>query len=106
MVLLPGPIPRRDREDAAVQPAAAGRRAIAGQLARSAQLPPLAHVIAVDLPEHLLGVDLLRSRRAVAPVVPCEMPDRSVARVRRVAVERLQAPAQVVDGSGVGTAVR
>src|SRR5262249_56683319 len=85
---------------------AAGRRAIAGQLARSAELPPLAYVIAVDLLEHLLGVDLIRRRRcAVAPVLPCEMSDRGVPRVPRVAVQRLQASAEVVHEPGVGPAV-
>jgi len=44
------------RENTAVQASTHRRRAIAGEFSRPAQLPPLAKMITVDLPEHLLGI--------------------------------------------------
>src|SRR5262249_5136021 len=58
VALRPGKIHRLFREDSAIDPASAGPRTVAGGRGRPPQLPPLAQVIPVDLPEHLLGIGL------------------------------------------------
>src|SRR5262249_59305083 len=47
-ILRAGQVRLHVGEDAAIEPAAAGRRAITGQLTRSAELPPLAPVASAD----------------------------------------------------------
>src|SRR6267142_2696679 len=66
------------RENSAVQPAAAGGRAIAGELSRPTQLPPLAEVITVDLAQHLFGVGFALDPEVTAIVVPGEVPQRGI----------------------------
>ena len=89
----------------AVQPAAAGRRAIAGEVSRPTQLPRLAEVIAVDLAQHLLGVGFALDPEVAAIVVPGEVPQRGITLEGCIVVERFESLPQVVGEPGIGAAM-
>src|SRR5262249_12569884 len=93
------------RENAAVQPAPAGGRAIAGKLGRPAQLPPLAKMISVDLPEHLLGIGFALDSEIATVIVPSEVSQRRVTLEGRIVVERFEPLPQVVGEPGIGAAI-
>ena len=115
------PVAARLGEDAAVDPAAACRRAVVLQLRVAAHQtrPPGARVgfiqpVTVDLHEDLLQVrfpfnaaerSIGQTRLLVEVVVPGEVQQRLVLGIGRAGVELLEALTQVVEKPGVGTAI-
>src|SRR5690242_16585664 len=90
-------------EDAAIQPGAAGGRAVILELLIGLDLTPAGPRVAVHLLEHGLGRGLVL--RAFDRMIPREALDRSALRSRAVRVERLETPAQVKHEPQLGTAV-
>src|SRR5690349_21337755 len=80
---------------AAVDPAAARGRAVVFQVGELCHWRAAAGVEAVDLPEYGLGPRLFG--RAFNRIIPGEVVDRTVLRIRRSRVHRAQSPSEMPD---------
>src|SRR5215831_804634 len=78
IALRTGKVRRLLWEDSAIDPASAGRRAIAGKLGRFAQLTPFAQMIPVYFAQHLLGIGFSIRPAVIARVIPGKVLNRSI----------------------------